>query len=122
MSEFELKENEGFIYIGGYIHKYGLEMPLKEKKIGKTKSLLDIPDIDDYAYSIDFAILDFYMVEDLNEIHEALLAILDHDRMDGDWFFDDDNDLASRVEKFMTAMGYAKVEDKDGDGIPDHLQ
>ena len=42
--------------------------------------------------------------------------------MDGDWFFDDDNDLASRVEKFMTAMGYAKVEDKDGDGIPDHLQ
>ena len=36
MSEFILPEGSGYIYVGEYIHKVGKEMPLKEKKIGKT--------------------------------------------------------------------------------------
>jgi len=34
MSEFTLPEGQGYIYVGEYVHKFGKEMPLKEKKIG----------------------------------------------------------------------------------------
>ena len=39
MSEFTLSEGSGYIFVGEYVHKFGKEMPLKEKKIGKTDSM-----------------------------------------------------------------------------------
>jgi len=50
MSEFQLKEKQGYIYVGEYFHKFGGKVPT-EKKIGKTNDLLKIPQIDDYAFS-----------------------------------------------------------------------
>ena len=120
MSEFQLQPGQGFIYVGEYFHKFGKEIPT-EKKIGKTDSLLDIPQIDDYAFSLDFIASDIYLVDDVEKMYKALTHILDHDQLKEDWFEDSDGDLKDRVAKFMEAFGYTEIADIDGDGIPDHL-
>ena len=120
MSEFQLKEGQGFIYVGEYFHKYGKEVPT-EKKVAKTNSLLDIPQIDDYAFSLDFHTPDIYMVENCDKLYEALIALLANDQLKDDWYEDTDGDLKERVAKFMAAFGYTEISDVDGDGIPDHL-
>ena len=120
MSEFQLKEGQGYIYVGEYFHKFGKEVPT-EKKIGKTDDLTKIPQIDDYAFSLDFTAADIYLVENVETMYEALITILDHDNIKEDWFEDTDGDLKDRVAKFMLAFGYKEITDVDGDGIPDHL-
>lgn len=121
MSEFKLPKGAGYIYVGEYFHKFGKEMALKEKKIGKTDSLLNIPQIDDYAFSLDFIASDIYLVDDVEKMYNALTFILEHDNLKDDWFEDTDGDLKERVAKFMKAFGYGEIADVDGDGIPDHL-
>lgn len=120
MSEFQLKPGQGYIYVGEYFHKFGKDVPT-EKKIGKTDSLLEIPQIDDYAFSLDFIASDIYLVDDTEKMYKALTHILDHDQLKEDWFEDTDGDLKNRVAKFMEAFGYVEICDVDGDGIPDHL-
>ena len=120
MSEFQLNEKQGFIYIGEYFHKFGKSVP-QEKKIGKTTSLLDIPQIDDYAFSLDFHTTNIYLVDDVEKIYSALTYILEHDQIKEDWFDDPDSDLKDRVAKFMSAFGYVEITDVYNDGIPDHL-
>ncbi len=120
MSEFTLQPGQGYIYVGEYFHKFGKSVPT-EKKIGKIDSLLNIPQIDDYAFSLDFHTPDIYLVDDVEKMYSALTHILDHDQLKEDWFEDTDGDLKNRVAKFMEAFGYKEVSDVDGDGIPDHL-
>jgi len=120
MSEFQLKEGQGYIYIGEYFHKFGGKVPT-EKKIGKINDLLKIPQIDDYAFSLDFHTPDIYLVENVEVLYTALTSVLGHDLIKEDWFTDSDNDLKERVASFMKAFGYIEVCDVDGDGIPDHL-
>jgi hypothetical protein len=120
MSEFQLQPGQGYIYVGEYFHKFGKDVPT-EKKIGKTFSLLEIPQIDDYAFSLDFIASDIYLVDDVEKMYKALTHILDHDQLKEDWFEDTDGDLKNRVAKFMEAFGYVEICDVDGDGIPDHL-
>jgi hypothetical protein len=118
--EFQLKEGQGYIYIGEYFHKFGGKVPT-EKKIGKTNDLLKIPQIDDYAFSLDFIAADIYLVENIDVLYTALTALLSHDNIKEDWFADTDNDLKERVANFMKSFGYVEIADVDGDGIPDHL-
>jgi hypothetical protein len=120
MSEFQLKEGQGYIYIGEYFHKFGGVVPT-EKKIGKIDDLLKIPQIDDYAFSLDFHTPDIYLVENVEVLYTALTSVLGHDLIKEDWFTDSDNDLKERVASFMKAFGYGEIADVDGDGIPDHL-
>jgi len=120
MSEFQLKEKQGYIYVGEYFHKFGGNVP-SEKKLGKTDDLLKIPQIDDYAFSLDFHTPDIYLVDDVNMLYTALTVLLSHDNIKEDWFADSDNDLKERVASFMKALGYGEITDVDGDGIPDHL-
>jgi hypothetical protein len=120
MSKFQLKEKQGYIYIGEYFHKFGGNVPT-EKKIGKTDDLLKIPQIDDYAFSLDFTAADIYLVENVDDFYTALTSVLSHDNIKEDWFTDSDNDLKERVATFMKAFGYGEICDVDGDGIPDHL-
>jgi hypothetical protein len=120
MSEFQLKEGQGYIYIGEYFHKFGGKVPT-EKKIGKTDDLLKIPQIDDYAFSLDFNAVDIYLVEDVDTLYTAITVLLSHDLIKEDWFADSDGDLKERVANFMKALGYGEIADVDGDGIPDHL-
>ena len=120
MSEFQLNEGQGFIYVGEYFHKFGKEVP-SEKKIGKTDSLLSIPQIDDYAFSLDFTAADIYLVDDYEKMYEAVIALLANDQLAEDWYEDTDGDLKDRVAKFMDAFGYTEITDIDGDGIPDYL-
>ena len=120
MSEFQLKEKQGYIYVGEYFHKFGGNVPT-EKKLGKINDLLKIPQIDDYAFSLDFTAADIYLVEDVDMIYTALTVLLSHDNIKEDWFTDGDGDLKERVANFMKALGYGEIADVDGDGIPDHL-
>ena len=120
MSEFQLKEGQGYIYVGEYFHKFGGNVPT-EKKLGKIDDLLKIPQIDDYAFSLDFTAADIYLVEDVDMIYTALTVLLSHDNIKEDWFTDSDGDLKERVANFMKALGYGEIADVDGDGIPDHL-
>jgi hypothetical protein len=120
MSEFQLKEKQGYIYVGEYFHKFGGNVPT-EKKLGKTDDLLKIPQIDDYAFSLDFTAADIYLVEDVDMIYTALTVLLSHDNIKEDWFTDGDGDLKERVASFMKALGYVEIADVDRDGIPDHL-
>jgi len=120
MSEFQLKEGQGYIYIGEYFHKFGGTVPT-EKKIGKIDDLLNIPQIDDYAFSLDFHTPDIYLVEDVDTLYTAITVLLNHDVIKEDWFADSDGDLKERVASFMKALGYGEIADVDGDGIPDHL-
>jgi hypothetical protein len=120
MNEFQLNPGQGYIYVGEYFHKFGKDVPT-EKKIGKTDSLLNIPQIDDYAFSLDFHTPDIYLVDDVEKLYKALTTILDHDQLKEDWFEDTDGDLKDRVAKFMDAFGYKEIADVDEDGIPDHL-
>jgi len=120
MSEFQLKEGQGYIYVGEYFHKFGGVVPT-EKKIGKIDDLLKIPQIDDYAFSLDFHTPDIYLVENVEVLYTALISVLSHDLIKEDWFTDSDNDLKERVASFMKAFGYGEIADVDGDGIPDHL-
>jgi hypothetical protein len=120
MSEFQLKEKQGYIYVGEYFHKFGGNVPT-EKKLGKIDDLLKIPQIDDYAFSLDFTAADIYLVEDVDMIYTALTVLLSHDNIKEDWFTDGDGDLKERVASFMKALGYGEIADVDGDGIPDHL-
>lgn len=121
MNQFQLKPFQGYIYIGHYFHKYGKNVPT-EKKIGLVYELLDIPQIDDYAFSLDFEPTSIFLVENVETVYKALLAILDHDNLHMNWFEDAENNLDERVTNFMSAIGFARIEDLDGDGIPDHLQ
>jgi hypothetical protein len=120
MSEFQLKEGQGYIYIGEYFHKFGGVIPT-EKKIGKIDDLLKIPQIDDYSFSLDFHTPDIYLVEDVDTLYTAITVLLSHDLIKEDWFADSDGDLKERVANFMKALGYVEITDVDGDGIPDHL-
>ena len=120
MSEFQLKEKQGYIYVGEYFHKFGGNVPT-EKTLGKIDDLLKIPQIDDYAFSLDFTAADIYLVEDVDMIYTALTVLLSHDNIKEDWFTDSDGDLKERVANFMKALGYGEIADVDGDGIPDHL-
>ena len=120
MSEFQLKEGQGYIYVGEYFHKFGGKVPT-EKKLGKIYDLLEIPQIDDYAFSLDFTAADIYLVENVEVLYTALTSLLSHDLIKEDWFADSDNDLKERVTSFMKAFGYVEICDVDGDGIPDHL-
>jgi hypothetical protein len=120
MSEFQLKEGQGYIYVGEYFHKFGGKVPT-EKKLGKIYDLLEIPQIDDYAFSLDFTAADIYLVENVEVLYTALTSVLSHDLIKEDWFADSDNDLKERVTSFMKAFGYVEICDVDGDGIPDHL-
>jgi hypothetical protein len=120
MSEFQLKEGQGYIYIGEYFHKFGGIVPT-EKKIGKVDDLLKIPQIDDYAFSLDFHTPDIYLVDDVDTLYTAITVLLSHDVIKEDWFADNDGDLKERVAEFMKALGYNEIADVDGDGIPDHL-
>jgi len=99
MSEFQLHDGQGFIYVGEYFHKFGKEVPT-EKKIGKTDSLLNIPQIDDYAFSLDFHTPDIYLVDDVEMMYEALVSLLANDQLKDDWYEDTDGDLKERIAKF----------------------
>ena len=120
MSEFQLKEGQGYIYVGEYFHKFGGNIPA-EKKLGKTDDLLKIPQIDDYAFSLDFTAADIYLVENVDTLYTAITVLLSHDNIKEDWYADSDNDLKERVANFMKALGHVEICDVDGDGNPDHL-
>ena len=120
MSEFQLQPGQGYIYVGEYFHKYNKSIPT-EKKVAKIDSLLNIPQIDDYAFSLDFTAADIYLVDDYEKMYEAVIALLANDQLKDDWYEDIDGDLKDRVAKFMAAFGYKEIADVDGDGIPDHL-
>lgn len=102
--------SEGYIYIGEYYHKHGKELNLTEKKIGLTKSLEEREKaLNSTKFTIGYCMSEAYKVDDMFKVEKAIHSLLDHNRLEGEWFEDDDDSLKQRVNKFMTTMGYEKV-------------
>lgn len=111
-----------YIYLGKYFHRHGKDMSgLNEIKIGKTINLDQREhQLNNTKMTIGYAYVKAFQAgEDTDKVEKQLHAILDHNRLDGEWFEDDENStLIYRVSKFMSIGGYPEVElglDKDED-------
>lgn len=105
-----------YIYLGKYFHKSGKTLSdLTEKKIGLTKSLEDRErNLNSTKFTIGYTFVRAWETgEDTNRVEKSLHAILDDDRMDGEWFEDSKNTLIGRVSKFMNINGYPEVDLND---------
>ena len=105
-----------YIYLGKYFHKSGKTLSdLTEKKIGLTKSLEDRErNLNSTKFTIGYTFVRAWETgEDTNRVEKSLHAILDDDRMDGEWFEDSKNTLIGRVSKFMNINSYPEVDLND---------
>lgn len=105
--------DNGYIYIGQYYHHHGKDLSnLTEKKIGKS---VNVPSrenaLNSTKFTIGYTMIKYWAVDSMSQIEKGLHAILP-DRLNGEWFEDDDDTLIDRVSKFMTIMG-AKEQNVD---------
>lgn len=101
-----------YIYLGKYYHKSGKELSdLTEKKIGLTKSLENRErELNSTKFTIGYTFVKAWETGlDTNRVERSLHAILDNDRMEGEWFEDSENTLTSRVSSYMNINGYPEV-------------
>ena len=100
----------GYVYIGEYFHKHGGIIP-PEKKIGLTTNLTDRERaLNSTKHTIGTLLTMAWEVDDMDVVEKGLHAILDHDRMSGEWFNDDDDTLKYRMIKYMSIYGYSRVD------------
>ena len=100
-----------YIYLGGYFHRHGTDMSnIVERKIGKTNNLNRREyELNDTKMTIGYTIIQAWKTGDrTDDIEKAIHALLDHDRMSGEWFNDRDGSLGARLSKFMK---YSNVEE-----------
>ena len=101
-----------YIYLGKYYHKSGKELPeLTEKKIGLTKSLENRErELNSTKFTVGYTFVRAWETgADTFKVEKSLHAILDDQRMDGEWFEDITNTLVSRLSKFMNIQGYPEI-------------
>jgi hypothetical protein len=96
----------GYIYIGAYFHHHGKDLSnLTEKKIGKS---INIPlrenSLNSTKFTIGYTMLKYWYVENMSIVEKSLHAILPN-RLNGEWFEDEDDTLVNRVSKYMTLIG-----------------
>ena len=93
-----------YIYLGKYFHRHGTDMSnIVERKIGKTNNLNRREyELNDTKMTIGYTIVQAWKTGDrTDDIEKAIHALLDHDRMSGEWFNDRDDSLGVRLSKFM---------------------
>ena len=101
-----------YIYLGKYYHKSGKELTdLTEKKIGLTKNLDNRErELNSTKFTVGYTFVRAWETgADTFKVEKSLHAILDDQRMDGEWFEDVSNTLVGRVSKFMNIQGYPEV-------------
>ena len=97
-----------YIYLGKYFHRNGTDMSnIVERKIGKTNNLNRREyELNDTKMPIGYTIVQAWKTGDrTDDIERAIHALLDHDRMSGEWFNDRDDSLGARLSKFMKYQG-----------------
>jgi hypothetical protein len=99
-------KDTGYIYIGQYFHKRGKDLSnLTEKKIGKSSNPPDRENaLNSTKFTIGYTMVKVWAVENMSQIEKALHSILPN-RLDGEWFEDEDDTLIDRITKFMTHIG-----------------
>ena len=101
-----------YIYLGRYYHKSGKELSdLTEKKIGLTKNLDNRErELNSTKFTVGYTFVRAWETgADTFKVEKSLHAVLDDQRMNGEWFEDTSNTLVSRVAKFMNIQGYPEV-------------
>jgi hypothetical protein len=99
--------NPGYIYIGGYYHHHGKDLTsiLTEKKIGKS---INVPSrenaLNSTKFTVGYTMIKYWAVDSMSQIERSLHVILPN-RLNGEWFEDNDDTLIDRVSKFMSIMG-----------------
>jgi T5orf172 domain len=96
----------GYIYIGTYFHHHGKDLSnLTEKKIGKS---INVPNrenaLNSTKFTIGYTMIKYWAVEEMSKVEKSLQAILPN-RLNGEWFEDNDETLVDRVSKFMEIVG-----------------
>lgn len=111
--------NKGFIYVGQYYHKAGLnlqELGITEKKVGKTINLSQRErGLNSTKMTIGYTIVAAFEVPSMEIAEKTIHYLLEHDRLDGEWFTDKDGSLVNRVRKYMILNGYSEVSLGDDD-------
>ena len=106
----------GYIYLGKYFHRAGKELNLSEKKIGKTINLDQREhELGRTNSPIGYTYINAWDTgDDTDKVERQVHALLGHDRMDGnEWFEDQADDLNERLSTFMNYGNYKEVSLKD---------
>ena len=102
-----------YIYFGKYFHRHEKDMSnVNEIKIGKTSNLKQRElQLNSTKMTIGFAIVKaFETGDDTNKVEKQLHAIIPN-RLEGEWFEEDENDpLISRGTHYMKMRGYPEVD------------
>jgi hypothetical protein len=108
-----VKGNEGFIYVGQYFHRNGLnlqELGITEKKIGKTIDLTQREKgLNSTKMNIGYVMVAAFEVSNMEKGEKSMHYLLDHNRLNGEWFTDPNDDLISRVRRYMNLNDFAEV-------------
>ena len=109
-----------YIYLGTMYHKrykgtisvidHNGEYIEVEKKIGKTIDLANRElQLNSTKFPVGYIIIDAWETgQDTDRVELAIHALLSHDRVEGEWFTDTGT-LQTRLQGFMTKMGYNQV-------------
>jgi hypothetical protein len=103
-----------YIYFGKYFHRHGKDISnLNEIKVGRTVDLAQRESqLNNTKMTIGYTIVKaFETGDDTNKVEKQLHAILPN-RLDGEWFDQDNEDqtLIARGTKFMAVSGYPEVD------------
>lgn len=114
---------EGFIYVGQYFHRNGLDLQklgITEKKIGKTINLTQREKgLNSTKMTIGYVMVAAFKVPNMEKVEKSIHYLLDHNRLDGEWFTDPNNDLINRVRKYMNLNDFK--EEPLNDNIPEDV-
>ncbi len=110
----------GYIYLGKYFHRAGKELNLSEKKIGKTINLDQREhELGRTNSPIGYTYINAWKTgDDTDKVERQIHALLGHDRMEGnEWFEDKADDLNDRLSTFMDYGNYKQVELADEEDV-----
>lgn len=103
-----MANDPGYIYVGGYFHCSGKPVPL-DKKVGKS---INPPAreqaLNSTKFTIGYAMLRSWQVDSMSKVEKMLHRILP-DRLNGEFFDDDEDTLLERVSGFMEVYGATLV-------------
>ena len=113
--------NKEYIYIGQYVHTEGVnlqEVGVTEKKIGLTTNTPErrARGISSNKMTIQYTQIAAWEVEDCRNVETTLFRFLKNDRLEGEWFKDDNNDLVDRINELIVNFGLGKRYEFKNDG------
>ena len=114
-----MRKKSNIIYVGAYFDIHGRDV-LNDKKIGVTTD--DVKsrkrDLTPTKSPMGYVMLNAWKVgPEADKIEKVLHNLLEDRKSHGEWFFDDDDTVVSKVQNFMETLGLfgASIEEMDLD-------